>query len=89
MSADDTSKHFKDEGQNSGFTTSVTQSETSSSCRFQLVRDHSVQGKRKDEDNSCVFHNQEGLEHIFHTAQKLSSDYSSKRQPNCETKRGQ
>ena len=37
---------------------------------------------------SCYLHHQEGLEHIFHTARKLSKDYSSERQPNCETRRG-
>ena len=32
----------------------------------------------------------EGLEHIFHTAQKkLNRNYSSERQPNCKTRRGQ
>ena len=44
---------------------------------------------RKDKDSSCYLHHQEGLENIFHTAQKLSTDYSSERQPNCETRRGQ
>ena len=37
-------------------------------------------------DSSCYLHQQEGLEHIFHTARKLSTDYSSERQPNCETR---
>ena len=57
--------------------------------RFWLVRTHSIQGQRKDKDSSCYLHHQEGLEHIFHTARKLSTDYSSDRQPNCETRRGQ
>ena len=30
-----------------------------------------------------------GLEHIFLTDRKLNADYSSERQPNCETRRGQ
>ena len=57
--------------------------------RFRLVRTHSIQGQRKDKDSSCYLHHQEGLEHIFHTARKLSTDYSSERQPNCSTRRGQ
>ena len=40
-------------------------------------------------DSSCYLHNQEGLEHSFHTARKLDTDYSSERQPNCKTRRGQ
>ena len=53
------------------------------------MRTHSIQGQLKLKGSSCYLHHQEGLEHIFHTARKLSTDYSSERQPNCETRRGQ
>ena len=62
---DDTSKHFKDEGQKSGWTTSGTQIETTSNIRFRFVQTHSIQGQCKDEHNSCYFDNQEGLEPVF------------------------
>ena len=62
---------------------------TTSNSRFRLVRTHSIQGQRKNKDSSCYLHHQEEPEHIFHTARKLSTDYSSEQQPNCETGRGQ
>ena len=55
-------------------------------CEPILVR---AQGQRKDKDSSCYRHHQEGLDNIFYTARKLSTDYSSERQQNCATRRGQ
>ena len=58
--------------------------ETTSNSRFRLERTHSFQGQWKTKGSSCYLHHQEGLEHIFHTARKLNTDYSSGRQANCE-----
>ena len=53
---------------------------------FDLCETIIFKGQSKDKDSSCYLH-QEGLEYIFHTTQKLDTDYSSERKPNCETRR--
>ena len=79
-------RSLKGEEQNSSWTPVGTRSETTSNSRFRHMGTHSIQGQWRDKGSSCCLHHQEGLEHIFHTARKLDTDYSSERQPNCKTK---
>ena len=84
--SDDTSKHFKDKGKTSCWTSIGTQGGTTSNSRFWHMRTHSIQGQQKDKDSSCESSGHIWkLEHIFYTTLRLNSDFSSERQPNCET----